>query len=199
MSTKEQRAAMAYDRTKRMADRNALAGAASGVFGMGVNWIVDVAAIPFYTDLWNDIRGTYGKGSITLEAARRYLKPNIMFLVQDFVVDKILGAIPIFGIRFNYICAKALTWRLGAWFAVLSALGEEKDPSKALIESTMELTRRFFPANQSILDFEEPSREQFIEFIAAVDGLTQSEAAARAKAATEVWLRGVIAPAGTAG
>lgn len=196
MNAKEQRAAAVYDRTKRLADRNALAGAASGLFGMGVNWVVDVAAIPFYTDLWNDVRGTYGKGRITLQAATAYLKPNIVFLVQDLVMDKILGSIPIFGMPFNYICAKALTWRLGAWFGVLSALGDEADPGRTLTSSTLELTRRFFPANESILDFEEPSREKFIAFIAAVDGLTQAEVARRAEDANRAWLGGGAAEVG---
>lgn len=183
MRTKEDRAAIVYTKTKRLADRNGVIQGISGIFGTGTNWLVDVAALPFYVDLWNDIRDLYGKGRITTEAVGDYLRPNIGFLVQDFVFDKLLGSIPLVGVPFNYVCAKALTWRLGAWFGVLSALGEESNPGPQLTRSTLQLAREFFPVNRSLFDFEDPDKAKFVAFIAGLDGLTHAEAEKRSERA----------------
>src|SRR3954462_6251802 len=110
-----------------LATGNLIAQGASGFFGFAANLFVDAAAVPFYAQLWNEVRGIYGKGEITAEATRAYLKPNLGFLAQDLLWDKIVGSIPIIGVPFNIAFAKALTWRLGAWFGFLSAIDGEDD------------------------------------------------------------------------
>ncbi|HEX8242434.1 MAG TPA: hypothetical protein VF541_03015 [Longimicrobium sp.] len=188
---KERKAAAVYDRTKRFADRNAWVQAGSGLFGLGTNLIVDVAAIPYYADLWNDIRNLYGRGKISIDAAGAYIRPNVGFLLADLLYDKVLGSIPLLGIPFNYVCAKALTWRLGAWFGVLAALGEEGNPKETLVRSTMQLAMQFFPANKSLLSFEEPHKQRFVSFIAALDGLTYAETESRVNDALNVLEKGL--------
>ncbi|HZG91532.1 MAG TPA: hypothetical protein VEZ42_15075, partial [Pseudonocardia sp.] len=59
---KHERAARVYEKTRSLANGNALAQGASGIFGGGVNLLVDAAAIPFYVDLWNGVRRIYGRG-----------------------------------------------------------------------------------------------------------------------------------------
>jgi hypothetical protein len=187
-AAKRARAQQVYDRTRTLATGNLIAQGASGFFGFAANLLVDAAAIPFYAQLWNEIRDIYGKGEITAEATRAYVKPNIGFLAQDLLWDKIVGSIPIIGVPFNIAFAKALTWRLGAWFGFLSAIDGEDDV-EALTAATMDLVREVFPSSRSVFDFAAPDRDVFVEFIASVDGLTTDEVQDRTKAALDA-LRG---------
>jgi hypothetical protein len=187
-AAKRARAERVYDKTATLATGNLIAQGASGFFGFAANIVVDVAAIPFYAQLWSEIREIYGKGEITSEAVKAYLKPNMGFLAQDLVWDKIVGSIPIIGVPFNIVFAKALTWRLGAWFGFLSAIDGEDDDA-ALAETTLQLVREVFPSSRSVFDFRAPDRDVFVEFIASVDGLTTDEVQDRTKAALDV-LRG---------
>lgn len=179
MTDKEQRAAQVYELTRSLANTNAWVGGLSGVVGSGVNLVADVAVIPLYRRLWNDVRQIYGRGEITLDAATAYLKPNIGFLAQDLFWDKLMGSIPIFGIPFNVAFGKALTWRLGAWYGLLSALGEDDIPDTMLTTLSMQLTKVVFPAAASAFSFEAPDKAKFVRFIAAQDGLTYAEAQRR--------------------
>ncbi len=186
MSTKEKRAIEVYRKTRSLANKNAIAQGFSGAFGLGVNLAVDIAALPFYAGLWNDIRNIYGKGTITLPAAKAYLRPNLGFLAQDLLWDKMVGSVPVVGIPFNVAFAKALTWRLGAWFGILSALGEEIGAEEMLVRSTMQLTREIFPSNGDVFTFKTPHQVTFVAFIAAQDGLNAQEAQRRTQAALNV-------------
>jgi hypothetical protein len=186
---KHERAARVYEKTRTLANGNAIAQGASGIFGGGVNLLVDAAAIPFYVDLWNGIRRVYGRGEITLHAAQEYLKPNLAFLVQDVVWDKAIGSIPIIGIPFNIAFGKALTWRLGAWFGMLAALGSDATADAELAQSTLALVKLVFPADGSVFNWSAPDEEVFVAFISSVDGLPEDEARDRTQAALRA-LRG---------
>ncbi|MGY1618143.1 hypothetical protein ACI797_15495 [Geodermatophilus sp. SYSU D00691] len=178
------RAEQVYERTRNLATGNLLAQGASGFFGFGVTLLVDAAAVPFYANLWSEVRAVYGKGEITPEAAKAYLKPNIGFLAQDLLWDKVIGSIPIIGVPFNIAFAKALTWRLGAWFGLLSAIAGDED-RHALTRATMQLTREVFPSSRSVFDFAAPDRDVFVSFIASVDGLTTDEVHDRTRRALD--------------
>jgi hypothetical protein len=184
-----ERAARVYEKTRGLANGNALAQGASGLFGGGVNLLVDAAAIPFYVDLWNDVRRVYGRGELTLRAAQEYLGPNVAFLVQDLVWDKAVGSIPIIGIPFNIAFGKALTWRLGAWFGMLAALGADSEGNAQLAQSTLALVQQVFPAGGGVFSWSAPDREVFVAFISSVDGLGEAEAQSRTEAALRA-LRG---------
>lgn len=186
---KRDRAAKVYEKTRTLANGNAIAQGASGLFGGGVNLLVDAAAIPFYVELWNDIRRVYGRGEITMDAAKEYLRPNLAFLVQDLVWDKAVGSIPIIGIPFNIAFGKALTWRLGAWFGLLAALGDDSGANAELTQSTLSLVKQVFPSEGSLFSWNAPDHEVFVAFISSVDGLTETEAQQRTEAALRA-LRG---------
>jgi hypothetical protein len=186
---KRDRAAKVYEKTRALANGNAIAQGASGLIGGGVNLLVDAAAIPFYIELWNEIRRIYGRGEVTLDAAQEYLRPNLAFLVQDLVWDKAVGSIPIIGIPFNIAFGKALTWRLGAWFGLLAALGAEGNGNHELSQSTLSLVKQVFPSEGSLFSWNAPDHEVFIAFISSVDGLTETEAHQRTEAALRA-LRG---------
>lgn len=186
---KRERAIEVYDKTNSLAVANAWAQGLSGIAGSGFNLLVDAGVIPFYVGLWNNIRKIYGKGEITLHAAGEYLKPNLGFLVQDLVWDKLVGSVPVIGAPLNAAFGKALTWRLGAWFGMLSALGEESDNSKAITTSTMGLARDTFPSEGSAFSWKSPDKEVFVSFIASVDGLSCQEVQKRADQAVKALRR----------
>ncbi len=186
MTPKEKRAKEVYQKTKSLANRNAFVQGFSGIIGSGFNLAVDAAAIPFYIKLWNDIREVYGKGKITPAAAKAYIKPNLGFLAQDLIWDKLVGTIPVIGMPFNAAFAKALTWRLGAWFGLLSALNEESVSDEAIIRATIQLTQEVFPSVGDTFTFKGPDQKTFVSFIAAQDGLSTKEAARRVKVALDV-------------
>jgi hypothetical protein len=189
MTEEENRAIRVYEKTKALADGNAWAQGLSGIMGLGMNLLVDVVMIPFYVGLWNDIRGVYGKGSISVSAAQAYLKPNLDFMVQDFIWDKVVGSIPIVGIPFNIAFAKALAWRLGAWFGLLSALSNEEKYEETLIRSTMQLVKELFPSVGDVFSFKQPEEDKFIQLISSLDGLTPAVAQERSQKALDA-LRG---------
>lgn len=188
-STKEERAEKAYTKTDDLATFNIWAQGVSGFFGIGVNWIVDLGVIPLYTDLWNDIRSIYGKGKITLHAAKEYLKPNMGFLLRDLIWDKGMGSIPILGIPYNVAFARAMTWRLGTWFGMLAAIGDGStsvnDLKGEITRNSMALTREMFPSVGDVFDFKTPEKEVFISFVSSLDGLTPNVAIKRSRAALD--------------
>lgn len=203
LSDPEIRAGLVYDKTAHLAALNMGAQGVSGFVGMGVNLVVDVAAIPFYARHWNEIRAIYGKGALSLDRASAYLQPNVGFIVEDLIFDKALGSLPILGVYFNAAFAKALTWRLGAWFGVLCALGEEArgaaagareaktadDVSDVVTRVSLQLTREVFAANVGSLQtlrFPTPERATFVRFIASMDGLTNAMAQERMERALDV-------------
>ena len=100
--------------------------------------------------------------------------------------DKGVGTVSIIGIPFNIAFAKALTWRLGAWFGLLSALGEECNSNDLLIRSTMQLIREIFPSVGRVFNFKAPDEHAFVTLIASLDGLTRQTADERTKRALDV-------------
>ena len=66
-----------------------------------------------------------------------------------------MGQIPVIGFGANIICAKAMNWRLGILFAMLSSRGEEIDVEN--VQKAVKLIREVFPQKSS-LRFEKPSR-----------------------------------------
>jgi len=178
---------MVYQKTEALANGNAVVQGASAIVGFGMNLVVDIGAIPFYIDLWNRIRKIYGRGDITAFAAKEYLKNNVGFLAQDLLWDKAIGSIPLIGIPFNIAFAKALTWRLGAWFGLISALGEDSEQDEIIIRATMELTREIFPSIGTVFSFRAPDRQVFISFIASMDGLNKEEAQKRTREALNAF------------
>ena len=183
--TPVERAEQVYGLTKGLALPNAIVQGISGIFGSGIPLLIDAGALFFYWKMWNDIRAIYGHGAITKKAAIAYLRPNISYLVQDLIFDKGVGAfVPIVGIPLNFIFAKALTWRLGAWFGLLSAMAKARSanniPDPILTRYSLALVQQFFPPETlAIFTESEPDKDDFINFVASLEGLSDEEARKR--------------------
>ena len=169
------RAEKIYEMTASYAGGISKLQGASGIIGSGFNLFVDALMLPIYKRMWDDIRKQYQRGEIDGVKAIAFIRHNWMLLLTDLVVDKGLGSIPIVGIYFNYRMAQALTWRLGAWFGLMSALGESVS-NDVFNQMSFALVRKLFPFKQARVRFIAPERHLFVEFISAVDGMTQEEA-----------------------
>ena len=192
---KQQRAEQVYSITKTLANKSGYIQAVSAIWGGGVNLIVDGAITLLYRDMWNDIRAVYGRGKITLDAVKAFIKANWEFLLTDLIVDKGLGSIPIIGMPFNYTFAKELAFRLGAWMGAISVIGEDI-PSHGLSRTMMQLVKTVFPREErftiwhaATFRYTPPNKARFIAFISSMETIPPDDAEARVEEALNI-LRG---------
>jgi len=173
MNTNENQARLAYDIIGSTANKNTVIQAASGFFGFIVTLGVDAAVIPtIYGPLLNDLRRLYGHPD-TPDGTVATLVPQIVKeLLADLLLDKILGGIPIAGVYFNAICAKAFTWRLGILFAMLSSRGPDI-PSKELGDAVI-LIRECFPQS-GMFSFSTPDRQTFMTLVTSVKEVSETD------------------------
>lgn len=144
-----------YDIIAGKAGSNTAMQDLSGLMGFPFTTIMDVAVIfTHYGPMLNDIRAVYGRAPIGKEDLGHVIKGCRQELLADMVLDKLIGNIPILGLPANMICAKAMTWRLGLLFGMLSARGEEIDLDSVLL--SVRLIRTLFPQTDSLL-FKKPS------------------------------------------
>lgn len=187
----QSRAHTAYRKTS---DTAMSASIIQAVFSLPGGWMhlaVDGAAVAFYIDLWNEIRVIYGRGRISRQAALAYLKPNLTFILGDLLLDKLLGMLPFAGSFFCFLFARAITWRLGAFFALTTALGEQA-PSSVMLEKIACLVQALFPRGDFLFTLNDPDKAIFISLIAGLENLDAAQAEARITTALNV-LRGEYA------
>ena len=93
-------------------------------------------------------------------------------LLFDVVADKVLGSVPVAGVYFNAVSAKALTWRLGMLVTILFSRGEEFN--KENISSVIKLIRYVTPLNE-LLKLKKPDYDVFKRIATSVSGNEISE------------------------
>lgn len=147
--------ARVYDIISSKAGSNTAMQGLSGLMGFPFTTIMDVTVFfTHYGPMLNDIRAIYDRPPIEKEDLSHILKGCRQELLADMVLDKFIGNIPLLGLPANMICAKAMTWRLGLLFGMLSARGEEIEPDSVLL--AVRLIRTLFPQKDSLL-FRKPS------------------------------------------
>lgn len=110
MNTNENPARLAYDTISAKASTNTVIQSLTGIFGFPFTIGADVAVIPLiYTPLCNDLRRLYGHPEIPSGAVKTLIPQILPEIFRDLAFDKILGSIPLIGVYFNAICAKAFT------------------------------------------------------------------------------------------
>ncbi len=145
-----------YQYINKKATSNIFLQGISGLLGWPWTAAVDVGVLfTHYGPMLNQIRLLYGRSSMSSDAVKPIIQGCYKEIISDIVLDKLIGQIPIIGFAPNLICAKALTWRLGILFAMLSSRGESVDVEN--VEKATKLIREVFP-QQSSLRFEKPSR-----------------------------------------
>ena len=144
-----------YELIESKTGSNMLMQAISGVAGFPYTLLADAGVIfTHYGPMLNDIRKIYGLTEVDSKALVPIIKGCRTEILSDLLLDKVIGQIPLIGIASNIICAKAMTWRLGLMFAMVSAKGEEFTAEN--VKKSCELIRTLFPQKNSI-KFQKPS------------------------------------------
>lgn len=154
-----------YQAISETAGSNTFMQGLSGLFGFPWTLITDVGVLfTHYGPMINKLRGIYGRNPVDskLKDVLVNVKEEVLF---DIVVDKVLGNIPLLGVYFNAICAKAMTWRIGMLFSIMSSRGEEIDAERAA--DVMKLVRLLSPQN-SVFKFQQPSYAEYEKILVSV-------------------------------
>ncbi|MCA9689344.1 MAG: hypothetical protein R3A51_16245 [Nannocystaceae bacterium] len=176
-ATQRARAERAYDAIERCANNNSIVQGLSGLAGFPFTLGTDVAVVPlYYVPLWNEIRDIYERTPVREEVVAPFLTELLPDLLTDLALDKILGSVPLAGIYFNAICAKAMTWRLGTLFAFMSSCGQRLPEDHA--RPALALIRGLFPQEQ-MFKFQTPDRARFLRFVTGIGGVDPDEARRR--------------------
>ena len=119
---------LVYNMIDSKAKTNVAMQGASGLLGWPFTIAADVGVVfTHYGPMLNDIRTLYGRKPVDVESIVPIIRGCSTELLADLVLDKLVGQIPVIGFGANIICAKAMNWRLGILFAMLSSRGEEID------------------------------------------------------------------------
>ena len=146
---------------------------------------VDGFCLGYQMTIINDISDLYGKPRITQGAAVAYLRPHLGFILGNLALDKGLGvAVPVLGLPFCYIFARALTWRLGTFFTATAAMDADI-PRPLLLEKLAGLVAELFP-RRDFFGLANPDKEKFVALIAGLEGLSAAQAEARITTALAV-------------
>lgn len=116
----------AYNLINKKANSNSFIQGVSGIAGFPTTLAIDgIVIFSHYEPMIDEIRTLFGYAPLDRDAVKPLINSIGNEIMVDIVVDKVLGQIPVAGVYFNAICAKALTWRLGMLFTVVSSRGEE--------------------------------------------------------------------------
>ena len=166
MATKEVKV---YEIINNKAGSNMFIQGLSGMLGFPFTMFVDAGVFfTHYGPMLNSIRSIYGMGKADDGAMKTIISGCGKEVIADLVVDKVVGNIPLFGIPANIVCAKAMTWRLGILFGMLSSRGREITPES--VEKTVILIREAFPQTNPVF-FKKPSVEQVERLLSVVEGM----------------------------
>ncbi len=149
------RTAKVYDIIDGKAGSNVAMQGLSGLMGFPFTAVMDIAVFfTHYGPMLNDIRAVYNRPPIGKDELHHIVKGCRQDLLADMVLDKLIGNIPILGLPANMICARAMTWRLGLLFGMLSACGDEINSEHVLL--SVRLIQSLFPQTDSLL-FKKPT------------------------------------------
>lgn len=162
--------AKVYDIIDRKSGSNTAMQGLSGLMGFPFTTIMDVAVFfTHYGPMLNDIRAVYGRAPVGKKEMGHILKGCKQELLADMILDKFIGNIPVLGLPANMICARAMTWRLGLLFAMLSARGEDIEPDSVFL--SVRLIRSIFPQTNSLL-FKRPPAVTVEKLLSGVEGIS---------------------------
>ncbi|MGM0410439.1 MAG: hypothetical protein ACQEQF_06705 [Bacillota bacterium] len=162
------RANRAYDLINETTQKNMILQGVSGFFGpMGALGTDVYVIVKIYSPMINNIRKIYGRKPLDKNILVDFVKGALKEVLNDMIFDKGLGSIPVMGVYFNAICARAMTWRIGILFTMLASRGEKAKVKQ--IKETMILIRKVFP-NESNVKFKKPEQRIFNKIVTSVEG-----------------------------
>ena len=157
-----------YDIIDKKAASNIAMQGLSGVFGFPFTLVADVAVFfSHYGTMLNEIREVYGLAPVQESAVTEIIKGCKNEVIADLLLDKIVGQMPLVGIAANMMCAKAMTWRLGILFGMLSARGDEINAGN--VDTAVHMIRQAFP-QRNLFKFTKPSVTVVEKLLKTVEG-----------------------------
>ena len=160
-----------YDIIDQKAGSNMFLQGLSGAFGFPFTAVADVGVFfTHYGPMLNKIREVYGLENADTSSLRKIVMGCKNELIADLVIDKVIGNIPVVGLPANILCAKAMTWRLGILFGMLSARGEEINPQN--VDHAVQMIRKVFPQSSSLL-FRKPSAKIVEKLLTTLEDVTK--------------------------
>lgn len=157
-----------YDIIDNKAASNIAMQGLSGVLGFPFTLVADVTVFfSHYGPMLNEIREVYGLHPVQESALGAIIKGCKNEVLADLAIDKIIGQIPIIGIAANMVCAKAMTWRLGILFGMLSARGDEINTDNA--KAAIRMIRQAFPQS-NLATFTKPTVAVVEKLLKTVEG-----------------------------
>lgn len=158
-----------YELIDSNSQTNILMQGVSGLLGWPWTLAADVGVVfTHYGPMLNSIRLMYGRSEMNLDAITPIIQGCSKELISDLILDKAVGQIPVIGFGANIICAKAMTWRLGILFAMLSSRGESINVDN--VKYATRLIREVFPQKSS-LRFEKPSKNDIHILLQRIAGM----------------------------
>ena len=172
MTSTNDLALQSYNIINSTANSNIVLQGLSGFFGFPATIIVDgVTIFTHYAPMLDKIRLLYDREPLSKETLTPILKNITSELLFDLVFDKAAGQIPIAGIYFNVICAKAFTWRLGILFSICSSLENDITDTETL-SKTIALIRNVFP-QKDIFKFTKPDYNTYKKIMSSIANDTE--------------------------
>lgn len=166
MISQEQLYDMSYTLINKKANSNSFIQGVSGIAGFPTTIAVDgIVIFSHYGPMINEIRALYGYAPLIGNAFSPVMKSISKEILFDITVDKFLGQVPVAGIYFNAVCAKALTWRLGMLFTITSSRGEEIN--RESLSKVIKLIRNLTPQSD-IFKFAKPDYDMFKKLVLSV-------------------------------
>lgn len=155
-----------YEMINAKANSNAFLQGVTGIVGFPATIAVDAAVVvTHYEPLINNIRRLYGRSVLSKKDITPILGGLLKEILVDLAVDKVMGHIPVAGVYFNAISAKALTWRLGMLVTIVSSRGE--DFTKGNLSEVVKLIRYITPQTD-MFKFAKPDYEMFKKIVFSV-------------------------------
>jgi len=156
---KEKLIVSSYNIINDTANNNIVLQSISGMLGFPFTIIADGAVIfTHYAPMISRIQTVFNREPLTQDMLMPIFKSISSDLILDIAVDKFAGQLPVLGIYFNAICAKALTWRIGILFAILACIDEIPETEK--ISRIASFIRLIFPQSE-IFKFVKPDFQKY--------------------------------------
>lgn len=166
-------ALQSYNIINSTANSNVAVQGLSGIFGFPTTIIVDgVTVFTHYAPMLDNIRMVYNKEPLTKEVVVPVLKNISSEILFDMLFDKLAGQIPVAGIYFNAICAKAFVWRLGMLIAICSSLEKDITDAEAL-KKIIAFIRNVFPQKE-IFKFTKPDFNTYAKIMDSIQNNSES-------------------------
>lgn len=155
-----------YKMINSKANSNAFIQGISGAVGFPLTVAIDATVIlTHYEPLINDIRRLYGRKPLDSKNFSSMFGSLFKEILVDIAIDKVMGHVPVAGVYFNAISAKALTWRLGMLITIISSRGEEIN--KVNLSNIVKLIRYITPQTD-MFKFLKPDYEMFKKIVFSV-------------------------------